>query len=171
MVSQRLCLERPIGEPTELTGEAFLRVLLVAAIGLERGDGHTVRAWIERAAGLVDGADALVANKVLASVGLKVLPDQNLGLHLVIPNFHTGLSHLLAGTAWAERFAATSTWTIAIRKLDVSQSVKRAIYFFGETSRAVAIPVSFALALDADATDYTDPGPHEDQSQPVGVQD
>ena len=132
----------------EPEGLRCARHLLTSTFEAYRGGvRETVGQWIERAAGWAEQGDSTEpghANKVLATLGLKVETAHSGEPELVIATANKTLGELFKGTHWAGRSGASNVWLQALRSLPGAEpaGVKR---FAGSAARAWRLPLAVIL--------------------------
>lgn len=115
---------------------------------------HAVGEWVRRAAGGTHfDADAAMAQQILGTYGVKVLRAPGAGGkadRLAVANAHAGLARLFAGTHWASRSGTSGVWSQALKRLPMTESSKKTLWFAGGSGKATVLPLALLNLADDD---------------------
>jgi hypothetical protein len=128
-------------------------LMSIAVDPFRNGSRRLLAEWV-RIAALWDAGDAVQAQAVLGTMGLKVRYEK-LGRDdvpmLVVADNHKGLADLFENTRWASRSGSIGVWAQALRRLPGADRAG-AQYFAGLTCKATKIPLESVLVRrDPDA--------------------
>lgn len=118
------------------------------------GERFSVGTWVMRAAGMEVGyQDFAEANKVLASVGLRVkehyYTDKPVKV-LLIANSHQGLQAIFRETHWTGKSGAAGVWVQSMRRIPNACAGASATRFDGVLTRYTMMPVDQVLSNEVD---------------------
>ena len=119
--------------------------LLTSPIEPYRGGvKHVMAEWVVKAAPVGEGSedeDALEANRVLGTYGLKVVAPRM----LAVANYHQQLGGIYRGTHWAGRSGSQGVWVQALRRVPGALAAPKPIWFSGAVARATLLPLAGIL--------------------------